>query len=84
MGTRSRAGVHGSFCSPAAVSNYSGAVVAGSARTRSRRADPAISGVNSSPICFRYASSVWPLRAAYPEPPACPPLRTESSWASPP
>src|SRR5712692_4487285 len=55
--TRSRAGVHGSFCSPAAVSRYPGAVVAGSARTRSTRADPAISGVSSSPSCFRYASS---------------------------
>src|SRR5712691_2503742 len=65
MGTRSRAGAHGSFCSPAAVSRYPGAVVAGSARTRSTRADPAISGVSSSPSCFRYSSSVWPLRAAY-------------------
>jgi hypothetical protein len=42
-----------------------GAGVAGSARTRSTRADPAISGVNSSPSCFRYASSVCPPRAAY-------------------
>src|SRR6266540_5264790 len=31
MGTRSRASVHGSFCSPAAVSRYPGAAVAGSA-----------------------------------------------------
>src|SRR6266550_6527817 len=72
MGTRSRAGVHGSFCSPAAVSRYPGAVVAGSARTRSTRADPAISGVNSSPSCFRYSSSVWPLRAAYARTPRLP------------
>src|SRR6266536_494970 len=72
MGTRPRAGVHGSFCSPAAVSRYPGAVVAGSARTRSTRADPAISGVNSSPSCFRYASSVWPPRAAYARTPRLP------------
>src|SRR5438128_2983435 len=72
MGTRSRAGVHDSFCSPAAVSRYPGAVVAGSARTRSTRADPAISGVNSSPSCFRYASSVWPPRAAYARTPRLP------------
>src|SRR6266568_2457573 len=72
MGTRSRAGVHGSFCSPAAVSRYPGAVVAGSARTRSTRADPAISGVSSSPSSFRYASSVWPLRAAYARTPRLP------------
>src|SRR5712692_349642 len=70
--TRSRAGVHGSFCSPAAVSRYPGAVVAGSARTRSTRADPAISGVSSSPSCFRYASSVWPPRAAYARTPRLP------------
>src|SRR6266704_2318642 len=72
MGTRSRAGVHGSFCSPAAVSRYPGAVVAGSARTRSTRADPAISGVSSSPSSFRYASSVWQLRAAYARTPRLP------------
>src|SRR5216683_5156246 len=70
--TRSRAGVHGSFCSPAAVSRYPGVVVAGSARTRSTRADPAISGVSSSPSCFRYASSVWPPRAAYARTPRLP------------
>src|SRR5262249_27070748 len=56
----------------AAVSRYSGAVVAGSARTRSTRADPANSGVNSSPICFRNASSVWPPRAAYARTPRLP------------
>jgi len=39
-------------------------VVAGSARTRSTRADAAISRVNSSPSCSKYASSVWPPRAA--------------------
>src|SRR5258706_693819 len=72
MGTRSRAGVHASFCSPAAVSRYPGAVVAGFARIRSTRADPAISGVNGSPSCFRYASSVWPLRAAYARTPRLP------------
>jgi len=43
MGDRSRAGVHGSFCRPAAVSKYPGGVVAGSSRTRSNRAAPAIS-----------------------------------------
>jgi hypothetical protein len=42
-------GVQGSFRSPAPVSRYPGAVVAGSACTRSTRADPAISGVNGSP-----------------------------------
>src|SRR5262245_49023614 len=31
--------VHGSFCRPAAVSRYPGAVVAGSARTRSTRTE---------------------------------------------
>src|SRR5258707_8299736 len=64
--------VHGSSCSPAAVSRYPGAAVAGSARTRSTRADPAISGVNGSPSCFRYASSVWPPRAAYARTPRLP------------
>src|SRR2546423_3561385 len=72
VGTRSRAGVHDGICSPAAVSRYPGAVVAGSARTRSSRADPAISGVSGSPSCFRYASSVWPLRAAYARTPRLP------------
>src|SRR6266545_1922116 len=72
MGARSRASVHGSFCRPAAVSRYPGAVVAGSAWTRSTRAAPAISGVNSSPICFRYTSSVWPLRTAYARTPRLP------------
>src|SRR6266496_2430027 len=38
----------------------------------STRADPAISGVNSSPSCFRYASSVWPPRAAYARTPRLP------------
>src|SRR5262245_43254034 len=64
--------VHGSFCRPAAVSRYPGAVVAGSARTRSTRAAPAVSGVNGSPICFRYASSVWPPRDAYARTPRLP------------
>ena len=67
-----RGGAQGSFCSPAAVSRYPGAMVAGSARTRSTRADPAISGVSSSPICFRNASSVWPPRAAYARTPRLP------------
>src|SRR5262245_14987742 len=66
------AGVQGSFCRPAAVRRYPGAVVAGSARTRSTRAAPAISGVNGSPIFFRYASSVWPPRAAYARTPRLP------------
>ena len=61
--------IHGSFCSPMAVSGHPGAVVAGSARTSSTRADPAILGVNSSPSCFRNTSSVWPPRAAYARPP---------------
>src|SRR5215213_431805 len=69
---RSRAGVHGSFCSPAAVSRYPRALVAGSARTRSTRADPAISGVNGSPSCSKNASSVWPPRAAYARTPRLP------------
>src|SRR5208282_3327910 len=64
-GTRSSAGIHDGFCSPAAVSRYPGTMVAGSARTRSSRAAPAISGVSGSPSCFRYSSSVWPPRAAY-------------------
>jgi len=54
---------HDAFCSPAAVSRYPGTMVAGSARSRSSRAAPAISGVSSSPSCFRYSSSVWPPRA---------------------
>jgi hypothetical protein len=65
VGTRSRAGIHDGFCSPAAVSRDPGTMVAGSARTRSSRAAPAISGVSGSPSCFSYSSSVWPPRAAY-------------------
>ncbi len=37
-------------------------MVAGSARTRSTRAAPAVSGVHSSPICFRYASTTVSTR----------------------
>src|ERR1019366_3320849 len=64
--------VHGSGWSPAPVSRYPGAIVAGSARTRSTRADPAVSGVSSSPSCVRYSSSVWPPRAAYAWTPSLP------------
>src|SRR3954452_6107930 len=56
--------VHAGSRSPAALSRYPGAVVAGSAHTRSTRADPAMSGVNGSPSRSRNACSVWPLRAA--------------------
>src|SRR5579859_2830190 len=62
----------GSFCSPAPVRRYPGATVSGSARTRSTRADPAVSGVSSSPICCTNSSSVWPLRAAYARIPCLP------------
>src|SRR5262250_3359782 len=65
------AGVHGSFCRSAAVSRYPGAVVPGSART-GPPGGPVHLGVNGFPICFRYASSVWPPRAAYARTPRLP------------
>src|SRR5258708_19685952 len=61
-----------------------GAVVAGFARTRSTRADPAISGVNSSPSCFTYASSIWPPRAAYARTPPPAAVSERSHPAHPP
>src|SRR5438128_5502965 len=58
------AGRHGRACSPAAVRTYAGTMVVASTRDSSTSALPAISGVNSSPSCSRYVSSVCPLRAA--------------------
>src|SRR4051812_33674162 len=67
-----RTAIHCRFCRPAPVSRYPAAVVAGSARISSTNADPALSGVHTSPSCLTNSSSVWPLRAAYARTPLLP------------